>query len=267
VLSEDGRRFASISNHLVSFGELPSGRSLGSARMGTDGWLTGAFVSPGRFRAWEKREQELRIAEFDVDRRALAAPVSIGPFSDFFVFLPDASGSRVLVRDSGAHRTRMRLFDLRDGAARATIFDGPGASATSARFLADGRIVLASTGPGGPSLRLFDAGGSPRPAIALPSARRIQVGGEPAPGVVLVALRDTDVSAPWDAARLLLVDVDRGTARTVATDLAPAGWPFFFGPMAGRSSVSLFYGPGGSLVRFDPITGERRTILAGHGNR
>ena len=66
----------------------------------------------------------------------------------------------------------------------------------------------------------------------------------------------------------LLEDLARGTFAP-AESSSPWGFPGWGAgdptqvPEPGSEATKLFYGPNGSLVRFDPLTGKRRVILAG----
>jgi hypothetical protein len=141
--------------------------------------------------------------------------------------------------------------------------DLPQPSSWSA-FLSDGRAVLATAGDSsGARVRIFSPEGALLRTIAVPEAPRILLGPEATPGELVVATRPDN--AFWEGAASYLVDADDGSVRKIADDLAPVSWSFLSArPVpAGGESGKLFYGPGRSLVRLDPATGERRTILPG----
>ena len=107
---------------------------------------------------------------------------------------------------------------------------------------------------------MFGSDGREGAAMALPAASSVSLGGEVAPGVLCLGVTDAAFrSSAW------LADLNAGTVRKVADDLRPAANPRAI-ESVGSEATKLFYGPRTdteSLVRFDPLTGERRVILGG----
>jgi hypothetical protein len=79
-----------------------------------------------------------------------------------------------------------------------------------------------------------------------------------APGVLCLGVTDAASRASaW------LADLNAVSFRKVADDLRPVTSPRAIVDL-GSEATKLFYGPRNeSLVRFDPLTGERRVILGG----
>jgi hypothetical protein len=135
-------------------------------------------------------------------------------------------------------------------------------------FLADGRIVYATSDASATKLRVFSADGSILRTLDVPHMPKIFLGGEVAPGKVVASTQRAETTL-GAGATLFLADFDTGTVRRVADDLTPVTWfPMLFDNVAaGGDASKLFYGPGRSLVRFDPITGERKELIPGHRDR
>jgi hypothetical protein len=149
-----------------------------------------------------------------------------------------------------------------------------GESVTSRRaeFLSDGRIAVAETGADGARLTILGAEGGRETAISLGPGGSIALAGEAANGKIIVVVRP--VGAAMFDSKIFLVDVSTGEARRIADSLFPVSahaWWFAgdlsLSPAPGSEAVMLFFGPGYSLVRLDPFTGERRTVVPGDKRR
>ncbi len=261
VLSADGSRFATISSGGVSVADVASGRLLASARVADEGTTVfGGFIDRNLFRAYGWARTRLDISELDVARRTLRRTATISGLEGTYTFCVDTSGERLLVREHGG--TRLSLFDGKSGSRLAVLAEGPRQASSWAAFLSDGRAVFATSGDSGARLRVFAADGAPLRSIELPSTPRILLGAEAEPGKIVVGATDNSF---WEGAASYLVDADGGGARKIADDLTPVSWSYIpVRPVpAGSEAAKLFYGPGRSLVRLDPLTGERRVVLEG----
>jgi hypothetical protein len=267
-LSSDGA-LAAISD----FGGLTviavaTGRTVGSARLfdsGDGSPVAGRFLENGRFRAFRWGTARIDVVDFDATSRRVIPVCSISGLNGWSSFRFDPAHDRILVREASG--TRLRLFDAKSGRPIATLFEGPPQTSGWPVFLSDGRIVYAAADDAATRLRVFDAEGRPVRSLEVPPPSRVYLGGEVAPGKIAVAtVRDADPAVEGGA--LYLADVDAGTVRKVADGLRPAVWyPFFDELPVGSDATKLFRGPGASLVRFDPITGERRVLAGGRGGR
>ncbi len=261
ALSPDGSRFATLNEGTLSIGDIPTGRSVGSARIREDDVpLLGAFLGNDRFRTYGWGTSQLDLGEFDVTRRTFAKLGSISGLTGWYDFCADPAGRRILVRERGG--VRLRLFDAQNGQPIAELALEPPQRSSKMRFLSDGRIAYATTDGTTARVRLFTEGGEPIHEIRMPSFPRLWLGGEPEPGKVIVAAPRGE----GGGSLLYLVDLERGIAEKKAEDLTPVTF-FEYGvsrPTTGPEAAKLFYGPGRSLVWFDPAMGERRTILPGH---
>jgi hypothetical protein len=265
-LSEHGERVAAIQENLLSIYDLRGGSSLGSVRLpgppSRD--LRGLFIGLGLFRVyrssypWQIHDRPgLEILEFDASTAKLqtvgAVPEAEGP-----AWSTNPAGDRLLVRE----RTSLTLRDGRSGVLLATL----ARRRTRGGFASGGRIVAGLTAESGVSLEVFGRDGEHERTISIPAKDRIALGGEIAPGRLIVAAGGE--SAESLSRSIFVVDLASGDVRKVADRLFPvvylARWLSErpdYEPEPGSEATKLFYEPGRSLVRFDPLTGERRVIL------
>ncbi len=254
-LSEDGSRAATWEKGVLAVHDLASRRTLASANLpiGEREEIRGLFVAPDVFRAYRVGDRTIEILQLDAAARKLERRGIIeGLVGRYFV--TDASGSRLLKLGGG-----VRLYDGATGSLLATLAEGPHRFRW-ASMLPDRRIVVTEDEG---RLRLFDADGREQETIALPPdcggrlpVSRVAIGGEVAPDRLVVGCTDdSSKRTVW------LADLRDGSIRKVADDLSPA-WAFGARPRLGSDATKLFYGSDGrSLVRFDPLTGQRRVIL------
>ena len=256
VLSEDGTRLAIWEAGILTIYDLAQQRALASARIpsGDRQSLDGTFSSPDVFRIYRADDRSIDLLQLDVRARSLATLGRIEIADGLRFFLADAQGDRILTL--GSRTLDVRLFAA-NGAPIATLADAPAESRWPA-FLPDGRIVLSERSSGNRRLRVFGSDGREGAAVPLPPASSISLGGEVAPGVLCLGVLDAEFRpSAW------LADLNAGTARKVADDLRPVTSPRAI-PDVGSEATKLFYGPRNeSLVRFDPLTGERKVLL-GH---
>ena len=261
AVSPDGKRVALVGSGRVEVVDVATGRLLAAERLSaTYPTMVGAFLGSDRFLAAIWGSDRLELFELDVPARRIARRTTILGLEGWYTFAFDASGERVLVRERSGRR--LRLFDVRTGNAIATLTEGPAQNSSWALFLSDGRIVYLTGGDNGASLRLFSADGRPERSIEIPR-RRALPGGEVAPGKFVFAIWSGDISETV----LYLADLDSGDIRRVADGLYPVLWfATRLAPVVpGSDATELFYSTGDirGLVRFDPLTGERRVILKG----
>jgi hypothetical protein len=257
VLAEDGSRLATWEAGIVSVYDFAEQRVLAAAHVpsGERQRLEGIFVSRDVFRVYRADDRAIDLLQLDVRARSLATLGRIEGVGGLRSFVADAHGERLLALDT--RNLGVRLFSASSGALLATLADGP-AEGRWPEFLPDGRIVLSEQSTEGRRLRVFAADGREGTAIPLPPASSVILGGEVAPGQVCIGLADAQFRyASW------IADLDTSTLRRVAEDLRPAA-PFRTTAGLGSDATKLFYGPGQrSLVHFDPLSGQRRTLLEG----
>jgi hypothetical protein len=254
-LSADGLRLATMERGILSIHDLTSEKALVSARIPTTARqnVRGLFIDDDRLRIFRADETRVDILELAVPSRTLRSIGAIGELNRLRFFVTDRAGGRIIAVDEPNRRTR--LFDGRSGALLATLGDAP-ADSRWPLFLSGDRIALAEHSDAGLRLRLYGPDGTAMATIPLPPGRQAATGGEVAPGQLVVGIgAEGSHDAAW------LVDFDTRSVRKAADGLRPVR-SFWTSPDTGSPATKLFYGPDQrSLVRFDPLTGERRVLL------
>ncbi|HXM76338.1 MAG TPA: hypothetical protein VN971_06160, partial [Thermoanaerobaculia bacterium] len=269
TLSSDGGRVAAFEQGVLSLVEVPSGNSLGSARLlDYRDSASGFFWTPDVFRVLVRKagaqgteDVRLEIVEFDAaTKRVTVRGVSETLKGHLFV-QTSADGERIVTRERGGSRITLR--DGKTAAILATLREGPDIAGAWPFFLSDGRCALALSDGESASIEMFSVAGVKAKSIPLPSHGRIRPGLEAAPGQIAVSLETESRGNPTPVSTLYLVDADRGVATQVAEGLRPIALPFWRRPpMApGSEAAKLFLSSDETLVRFDPLTGERRVVL------
>lgn len=276
-ISPNEKRIATLgwqrgaSHPLVSVYELASGRLIGSAPVAAGGQLF--FATPDVVRVYssaDRARQEKRdvvIAEFDLSAKKIVTTGRIEAVSGPVFLRGEPSGRRILVHES--RKKEIRLHDGRTGQTLAVVSSGESITSRRAEFLSDGRIAVAEAGADGARLKILGAEGGEEITVPLGPGGSIALAGEPARGKIIAVVRSAGGVGAFDS-KILLVDVSTGEARKIVEGLFPvSAHAWWFGgdptlsPAPGSEAVKLFFGPGYSLVRLDPLTGERRTVLSG----
>lgn len=270
LLSAGGRRLATVSNGLLSVFDLSTGTSPGSARIAeARGQFNGFFLDDDRLRLFSTSTfdrlpggMHLQILEFDVSTRKLSKTGSVDEL-DWGAWSVDAGGDRLLARSA---KEGITLRDGRSGALLAPLRPDARPASRGGRFLSDGRIALGIADDRGARVEIFSSEGKPQKSLSIPAAGRIILGGEAAPGVLIVAAGGD--SSERASRTIYVADLSSGEVRRVGDRLFPTVFMagFFsrqpnYMPAPGSEATKLFYGPGRSLVRLDPTTGDRRVIL------
>jgi len=253
-LSADGSCAATWEDGDLSVHDLDAQRTLASARLpvGDNERLSGVFVGRDVFRVHRKGDSSIDLYDFDVAHRTLTALGRIAGLKAVQWSLTNPDGTRILA-ESGTPRS-VQLFDGKSGALLATLGEAR-AEGRWPTFLPDGRIALVQRLESS-SLEIFLPDGREEGTIALPPTRHVYFGGE-------VAADQLVLGAAGDGSRYAsyVADLGRKTVRKVADDLSPAPLGRVM-PEVGSEATKLFYGPDQrSLVRFDPLTGERREVI------
>jgi len=251
-----------------------AGRQLFALRRKGIGWFSkGAFLSPNRLRVWAadgsnswNTPASIEILDIDLATRKASLLGRTDPFLVRAPLLADAKGERILVRRLNEG------IDLRDGesgAALARFADDQG-PVLWADFLPDGRVAAVRGPKENLSLSIASRDGAVIREISLGPGGGAFLCGTAAPNILLIAVSgDEWVGRP--PTRVLALDLDTGAVRVAANDLYPVTrWARFVDMNATRVPAPpglaprLFVGRGGSLVKLDPISGKRQTVLPGH---
>jgi len=262
ALSADGSRLATLGDGLLSIHDLVGSRTLASARIDTErSSIRGFFDGNDRFRVYRQPDAgvgkaHLEILELDVPTKRLSRTGELERDSGSLFLSWDGAGERLITLPEGW------LIDGRTGAVLTRLVASNSDVARGTAFLADGRIVLTESSPEGHRLLVFGPDGTSQRTIPLPPGRWSVLGGEVTPGRVVVAVSDGSVYTSH------LVDVDRGTVRKLADGLSPAArlngnLSYDAPPALGSDATKLFIGANDSVVRLDPDTGARTTLLGG----
>lgn len=167
-------------------------------------------------------------------------------------------GGRLFIH--GGREGFSRLLDVRTGREIASLTPGPETLWTSSpRFLADGRIVFRKSRQ---ELQVFSPDLVLERTFRFEGALASEIGSQPALGRLIVATAKPGRAtfsdpSPW---QILLLDLETGEVRTLASGLLPVE-----GPNRGPASIGsrLFRNRQGGLVSLDPATGKTRVIVPG----
>jgi hypothetical protein len=265
-LSDHGERLAMISYGVLSVWDTLTGASLGSVRVaGESPYLGGFFLDRNRVRILRFKnrsdspeENSLDILEFDLSARSLSTIVTL---DDASACIQDETGDRLLVRG----KSRLTLRDAHTGALIAVLSERVPTRQAVGHFLSGGRIAVSvAEGPAASGVEMrsrtvrvdvFTRDGQLERSIPIPAGQQIRLGGEVAPGQLVVgAGYDPESTISHE---IYLANLSTGQVRLVAKRLGPLrnlSEP-------GSDATKIFFGPDGSLVHFDALTGERRIII------
>lgn len=281
-LSPSGRQLALAGEKTLSVYSLPDGGLVRAVRM---------EVGPGRVRLGFLGDGEVSLSTWDGDDRNRSGPVDVTlwrldipsgklaqtgtltgiSYRDYWAMPGDPRGELLLATHASGGERELVLHDARTGVSRASLLSGPERPATRAAFLHDGRVLIGQSRAGADGVarvHVFDREGRRLRTIDLGDGFLGRLGSEVSPGVLTVSLgRDEDWS--WRGrhdARVVLVDIERGTVQALAKGYLPvptSGWwsPPRYPVEPGSACARLFRSPEGALVRYEPTTGGFTTIL------
>lgn len=234
---EGQREIAHVAGHARAGVFLPNGavRLLAGERRGS--------VSDWQVFDWDGKSDRTEVrATFSTE-----APAHVR-------FSPDAD--RLLVTEP----RRLSLYVL-DGGRLVTLIDAWSAANRAAGLLSDGGAFSVEESAPGLRLRIFGPDGATRASVAMPGKFPVRLGGEPLPGLLSIGVDRWDTASLREA---LFVDVATGEVRRREAGLLPAArWGLWLGgPAPGSASTRLFWDSQRALVRLDPLTGERRVLIA-----
>jgi ABC-type transport system involved in multi-copper enzyme maturation permease subunit len=278
VLSDDGSRIAAIDpgSSSVAIHEPATRKLLGSFRVpvpktwkwwswfdGTDRLHLVIAFGPENAPANAAPDVTIRMFDYAIATRTLRQTGETHIGAKAVVIKGNVDGSRLLVRGYGGREagTTLRLID---GVTASTLAVLPPPELGIWDLLSDGTIAVGRAAGQDAVLEIRDANGKTLRALALPRVTRLYAIGEVAPGKLALAAYHGDghVQAPKDWSVLL---IDTAAARVVRSETlgplylrvgsdADPRRPLFDAP-------PLFRAADGALVRWNPLTGARKTIV------
>jgi hypothetical protein len=267
AISANGDQLVIFTLGTMTVLEASTGRSISSAHL-PDGArpLASRFVGDAKVRAYislGRGEPQIEIVDFDAAAKILTTLGRIGGIRDRDMVVVSPSGKLLLVMESWGGDPL-----LVDGESGAFLQDLSSREQTFGRrvgFLSDDRIVVSSSGSH-PKLTVLSSKGEIEKTIEFPTSAPafVALNGEISPGHVTLSL------AYQGRNEVFLVDVDTGRYQKVGEGLDSRVTDWWFAqdgdPLPLGEGAKLFLDHG-SLVHFDPLTGERRVILAKAANR
>ena len=281
-LSPNGSQLGLINQNLLAVLDLNSTRSQISIRVPSPvGYkeiaVGGYFLDENHLRLLargQRSESEgpsttIRLFDVDIAAKHLRETGQM-QFQDTPYIVASPAGDRLVASDL-RDRT-LKVFDGETGRRVSEIAWVKG-STLRWHFLADGRLLVATSSQEGTILTILSPDGKAEKSVDLGAAGRLSFGGQPTASTLIVALA-SGKPGMWNDQEwsLALVDLENGQVReltrgslsliglgrTVWGDKAVVGAP-------GSVWASTFIDRrNGSLVNFDPLTDERRVILPSH---
>jgi len=256
--SNDGSRIAIVRDGNLSVYDTVRRQSLGSMRLQVRPHAI-FFTSADSLRIYavdneagrsDPQPRHLESYDYDIPARAFSRVGELKFESRFVTLTTSDDGSRLFVR-TGPHEAM-----LCDGRTLQPI-----ATLTQFRrgtFLRDGRPVMVLQDD---TVTIANRDGAVVNKIAIPKHAGVYGIAEVAPGKLVVPIVEGGKQSAWHA---LLVDVDRGVLRSdpdlhpvvpVSNGIASDPRPTVIAP------TMLMTTPGGSLVAWNALTGERRDVI------
>jgi hypothetical protein len=270
--SPDGTRLALVEGNLLNVYEVATGRTLASFPVKErDDAIFGSFVSPDVVRMLrvrlvsgsEKRHAE--ILEADIASRRVSITGTADDLSGWATVLTNPYQDEILVNEGRGRRITIR--DPRTLAVRHVLREGDILRSTSPLFLANGKILIGMADESKAWLEVFTEDRRPAHRIPLGPGQRVRLAGETSDGKVLVGVTLTATRPGQSEHELHSVDVSDGTDRRLADRLSPTlRWWWWWEARRtepGSEGTKLFLSDDHKLVRFDPVTGERKDLLGG----
>lgn len=268
LLSPDATAVATVEEGVLTASDVRTGRILASARIGAGaGWRSGTFLSGSRILILRQAipPNGVESIELDLVTRTTKASKTEGRNDSFVVPSFDRKSNRVILRDVSC-----RHVSIHDGETLAHIAnvreDQP--ARCSARWMADGSIVLALSREDGSWIDWHSADGKLLKRIPIGSFGTIRVGSQAADGRLLLSFETASSEPnPKTTTELLLVDLPGGKVSRVGRDLVPLWYwwwdPFLLTPPGSEPALLFVDAQNHGLVRFDPATGNRKVLLKG----
>lgn len=282
ALSPAGDRVAFVTRNIVSVVEIATGREIAAARL--DGlesprlwdWHVDASFQDANvvrihaFRTAPVEPTTFRIFRFDSGTKRLEKTGErTGPLRSFRL-APDASS--LVLEERGPRGGRLTLCDGWTGAERRTLVseeDVDKEASVRTAFLPDGRPLVAIARSTGTTVRTFTPAGDVEREAKLGGARVVRLVATLASGEAILSTSDRagNNAGSWTW-KTVLVDTATGAARALPEGLTPP--TFWVNPSSASAAAAsperaftFVDGATGALVRLDPATFARTTLLPG----
>ncbi|HYG61760.1 MAG TPA: hypothetical protein VEL74_04210 [Thermoanaerobaculia bacterium] len=268
ALSPDGGRLATMSQGRLQVDEFPSGKMLASVRLpwekvesarlhfGEDVIRLQALRienAPSRVPT-RYRDHTLYIYEYDLRSKELAktGELSFNFNSLAWDLANHDDPSRLVLRNR--ETSSIQIHDARTGELRLALPVPPQSLVHSALLTGD-RLALAVQRRGANQLLVLAGDGTPLRRMRFRGP--IHLGGQPTPETLVIASGSPErPGVSW------LLDLGSGQVKRIGDGLMPL---IRVGLQPGSTGARLFAAKGGRLVWIDPLSGQQRVVLPGHG--
>jgi hypothetical protein len=267
VLNDDATRLAVIDGKVLSVTDVTSRKVLGAVR------LSGAvyrsrmfFVSPDVVRVYDiadvgttpdQRFFPVDILEFDVAKRKVARLGHFEATGRFLWLSASSDGSRLLTRYKNSVAEGM---EIRDGRTAALLWSSTSLHGFS-QILDDGSVAIPQKREGAMWVDLIRDGQRVR-AVKIGNFDHLIPTLEVAPGKLLLSASDDGKPRRWTQ---VVIDVNRGAVERVGPGLRATSW--WWAETDPRrpptGPVRAFVDQKGGLVRWDPLAGDQKVVIAG----
>jgi len=199
--------------------------------------------------------------DYDLDRHTLTQTAQITVPPGMITMQTSAKGSIVVVRNETVAESHGVLIDAANGHRLAELGPRP---AARVRLLEDGRIAYSYAAGPTEHLRVIDFAGTTLADIDLGISGLTAVRDEIAPGKLIVSHRNHDERT----SKLLVADVNSARVLRTEQGLIARTFPGWGGggwdPQARVvSRPQLVMDPKGSLLQWNPLTGEKKVVVGG----
>ena len=264
ALSDDGSMLAVWQQGMVAVSDVGGSRVVASTRIPIDSGESRAAMlfRDGAVRIYvTRRDQKVMLYELTLPGGSLRTLGTIAVEASGAQLSTNEDGSRILVRTFNGAAV---IYD-HAGVELVRFTPAAGDRIVDARFLEEDRVALSVRSGSGTTI-LVRALSTRRSSVTkLDDKRAISIRGEVAPGLLLIEAADP-AAARRGELTVSLLDLTRGgtlrkealrTAHQIsegATNIDPR--------MPVRIRDRIVFSPDGSMLRWDPITGEKHVVIA-----
>ncbi len=262
VVNDEASRLAAIESGVLSVIDIGRNKILAAVRLpGVKRTARSFFLSPNLVRTYaEHQGNVITIYEFDVIRRQLQKTGQFSENAHHQFFTASSDGKELLVRVRGKEAGEPSRYVVRDARTGAVITELPPGNGFG-MMLSDGALVLPEKRSGEYVLNVVRGGVTQR-SIPLGAYDHASPSSELAAGRILVRASRDASPRQWAS---LVVDIQRGTVERVGEGLRPAAWWWFANDMRAlrQGKQVAFVDQNDALVRWNPLTGEKKVLLGG----